>query len=150
MKAIRAIDICAGGGGWACAARGLPIEIELAVDHWDVACQTYRLNHPDTQVLCADLREPATIAKISKLARGVDLVLGGIPCEWLSCYRNLRKVKAAELAAQRATLDACLQLVRDLNPRWWCLEDVKQLAKELPPFTSWDGDQLQELQRPAA
>ena len=56
---LRAIDLCSGAGGWACAARGLPIHIELAVDFWPVACRTYQLNHPETRVLCADLRSAA-------------------------------------------------------------------------------------------
>lgn len=54
---IRAIDLCAGAGGWACAARGLPITIVAAVDFWRPACETYRLNHPGVKVIEGDLRE---------------------------------------------------------------------------------------------
>jgi len=101
MRDLRAIDLCSGCGGWAVAARGLPIRIEVAVDFWQPACQTYRLNHPATDVHCADLRDPSVQARIEGLAAGVDLVLGGIPCEWLSSYRRLTKVKAAELLDPR-------------------------------------------------
>ena len=95
---IIAIDLCCGAGGWACAARGLAIRIVLAIDFWEPAATTYRLNHPETEVLCADVRDESVRQKILDLAkdRGVSLILGGIPCEWLSVYRHLQKVKIAE------------------------------------------------------
>lgn len=139
MKPLAAIDLCCGGGGWACAARGLPIQVLLAVDHWAPACKTYALNHPGTRVLYGDLREPA-VAREIRAHRGVDLVVGGIPCEWLSVYRAFTKagqVRAPERAAQRATLDSVLALCAALAPRYWCLEDVIQILPELPPLTPY-------------
>lgn len=64
MDRIKAIDLCAGAGGWGCAARGLPIDIVLAVDLWPVACKTYELNHPSTRVLCGDLRDGGVRAAV--------------------------------------------------------------------------------------
>lgn len=143
MRELIAIDLCCGAGGWGCAARGLPIRIGLAVDLWDVACTTYRLNHPQTQVLCADIRKSETQEAVKHFARSIDpaqhrlIVLGGIPCEWLSSYRNLVPVEAAKRESERATLDAALALAQGVEPRWWCLEDVKQIVKELPILTPW-------------
>lgn len=134
-KRIKAIDVCGGAGGWACAARGLPIDIILAVDLWADACNTYKLNFPATTVVHGDVRHEDIRAMILDHAGLIDLVLGGIPCEWISVVRNKNPPGAEEVAAQRATLDAVLQLVDDVKPRWWCLEDVCQLLKELPPFT---------------
>lgn len=138
---IRAIDLCCGAGGWACAARGLPIRITHAFDVWPVACKTYEINHPDTRVLCADVRGVLAGSVIRGLSGEVDLVLGGIPCGWLSVYRNVgteaTRVKPAELSGERETLDSALALIRDLAPRWWCLEDVQGLVDELPPMVPW-------------
>lgn len=134
-----AIDLCCGAGGWACAARQLPIRVELAVDVWLTACKTYELNHPSTRVLCGDLRKPEVSHAVTDfaLANKVDLVVGGIPCEWLSVYRSLEKVKPHELDAQRATLDAVLELVQAIAPPYWCLEDVTGLINELPILTPY-------------
>ena len=109
-----------GGGGWACAVRGLAIRIVLAIDFWEPAATTYRLNHPETEVLCADVRDESVRQKILDLAkdRGVSLILGGIPCEWLSVYRHLQKVKITERDANRRTLDSCLDLVKCLDPEF--------------------------------
>ena len=135
-KAIQAIDLCGGAGGWACAARGLPVEIVLAVDLWEDACKTYELNFPGTTVYRADLRNPDVHAGILEACpTPTDLVLGGIPCEWVSRLRNGNRPGVDELAGQRRTLDAVLDMVKAIAPRWWCLEDVCDIFKELPPFT---------------
>lgn len=134
-----AIDLCCGAGGWACAARGLPIRIALAVDLWDVACTTYSLNSQTTKVLQGDLRFERIQNAVIDFAGEHDpakvVLLGGIPCEWLSTYRHLKKVAAPELATERATLDAVLSIRTKINPRWWCLEDVPQIQKHLPIMT---------------
>jgi site-specific DNA-cytosine methylase len=117
------------------------MDVVMAVDLWDAACVTYGLNHPRTVVCNGDLRAPEIQAKIIETARfagGFDVVLGGIPCQWLSVRRNVgNKPKAKELAQERETLRSVLSLVGRLRPRWWCLEDVKGLAAELPPGTPW-------------
>jgi site-specific DNA-cytosine methylase len=142
-RTLRAIDLCCGAGGWSCAARGLPIEIVLAVDFWDVCRRTHILNHPQTPFLEADIRRDDIVNDILGAVGGgepgrVDLVLGAIPCEWLTHRRSKvmhNAPSAEEMAAERATLAAALAIVERLGPRWWCLEDVVQLEAELPPGT---------------
>ena len=139
MRELRAIDLLSGAGGWACAARGLPIRIVLAADLWDVCCRTYGLNHPQTELICGDVREVETQHRIFNSCEGhIDLVLGAIPCEWLSVRRRLGRLNAvtdAERDRERATLSAVLDLVKLLEPAYWCLEDVVGLADELPEGT---------------
>lgn len=142
MNGLRAIDLCCGAGGWACAARGLPITITHAFDRWPDACETYRLNQPQTSVVCGDLLDPAIQEQVRALAGRVDLVLGGIPCEQITpyrrCWNNSKTgVTPPELAAFQSLLDACLSLVRHLAPRWWCLEDVAAVMKHAPPLTPY-------------
>lgn len=134
MSALRAIDLCCGAGGWAVAARGLPIEIITAVDWWDRACLTYGLNHPDALVVRADARQ------IPISPTDFDLVLGGIPCQWLTVLRSVglgNPPKPEEIERERALLDSILGWVRELDPRYWCLEDVVGIVNELPPFTPY-------------
>lgn len=139
--AIKIIDLCSGAGGWACAARGLPMEVVMAVDLWVPACRTYALNHPHVTVRQGDLRDQTIrdeVMERADLARrdGSPLVVvGGVPCEWLSNYRSLNKVTDDERARQRATLDSVLSLVESIKPDKWCLEDVVGLIPELPLMT---------------
>lgn len=133
MKTIRAIDLCGGAGGWATAARGLPIRIEVAID-WDLnCCRTYKANHPETEVIRADGR------RIPIAPEGFDLVLGGIPCQWL--VKGLRsKVfnnapTEEEITRETELIGALLDWTNRCDPRWWCFEDVVWLSPHLPLFT---------------
>ena len=137
LPRLRAIDLCGGAGGWACAARGLPIEIVYAVDRWDDAIATYQLNHPNTECAQADLSDGATIDDITRRFAGIDLVLGAIPCEWISSYRSLRPASATEIADGRRLTDAVIGLISTLQPRWWVIEDVVPLIGELPILTPY-------------
>lgn len=115
------------------AARGLPIEIVAAYDYWDAACTTYSINHELSMgVHEVDLSHAGIRNEVVDNNRGIDIVLGGIPCQWLSSYRRLTKLKPSEVEEGVKLLDGCLEIVCKLNPRWWCLEDVVQLEPHLP------------------
>lgn len=142
-RTVKVIDLCSGAGGWACAARGLPMEVVMAVDFWEPACRTYRLNHPDALVLHGDLQKDENQVRVLDVATSVQqagdplVIVGGIPCEWLSPYRALKTVEADEREDQRATLDSVLDLVETIQPDKWCLEDVVALIRELPLMTPY-------------
>ena len=141
---IRAIDLCGGAGGWACAARGLPIHIAYAIDRWPEAVRTYQINHPATTVILQDLLCPMATEDLVRSCRGqTDLVLGGIPCEAISIFRNGWNPRNAasdeEMARWHSLLDQCLHIVEVLRPRWWCLEDVAGIVDHLPPLTPWQA-----------
>lgn len=138
-RRYRAIDLCCGAGGWAVACRGLPIDVVLAVDHWDVAVKTYEINHPDTSVQLIDVREADAIVDQAKAA-GIDFVLGAVPCQWISQARRgkNRKCSPAERDAERGTLDSCLAIAKRLDPCWWVMEDIIQIRRELPPLVPFE------------
>lgn len=131
MRKLRAIDVCAGAGGWAVAARGLPIKIVAAFDREKDALDTYKLNHPATTTVVCDV----TKVDFAPWQGKVDLVLGGIPCEQISSYRSINKVSALEIEELEALISRCLALPEELGARWWGFEDVVQIEKHLPIFT---------------
>ncbi|MBV9128045.1 MAG: DNA cytosine methyltransferase [Verrucomicrobia bacterium] len=131
MKKLTAIDVCAGAGGWAVAARGLPIEIVAAFDRADDCLATYARNHPGVETVRCDV----STHDFRAWKGGVDLILGGIPCEQISDYRAIHKSSDAEIAGFAALIDKCLALPRELGARWWCYEDVARIEKLLPPLT---------------
>lgn len=126
---LKAIDICCGAGGWACAARGLPVQIVAAVDLAEDCLQTYAHNHPGVECIRADVRE----FDFRRFA-GVDIVLGGIPCEEISAARRGTPTPQHVIAAWRRLVSACLDAVKIVKPkRGWCFEDVVGLRRYLPP-----------------
>ena len=59
-RLIQAVDLFCGAGGTssgiyrACKQLGIKVDL-LAVNHWNVAIQTHKANHPDARHLCATL-----------------------------------------------------------------------------------------------
>lgn len=134
---VRAIDLACGCGGWACAARGLPIAFVAVADLAADCRETWQLNHgaahPGCAVLPADLATKQGMRQVLRAAGKVDLVLGAIPCEPLSTARANRPLKPGELEAVHALIDSCFAAVKQLRPRWWCFEDVSAVEGHLPP-----------------
>jgi site-specific DNA-cytosine methylase len=113
------------------AARGLPIEFVGAFDRAEHCLRTYRLNHPWPAVCMDLLTDVVDWAGLGP----VDVVVGGVPCEWISSYRTLQKPKADETQIGQALLDRMLSIVEVLRPSFWALEDVVGLVRHLPILT---------------
>jgi site-specific DNA-cytosine methylase len=134
MKALRAIDICAGAGGWAVAARGLPIQIVAAVDVSRDCLAAYVHNHPGVTPILRDVRSLDWL-QIAADHGPFDLIVGGIPREEISLARNHIPADAATMRGWTQVIDACLAAAEILRPNWWCYEDVIGLRRFLPAGT---------------
>lgn len=129
---LKAIDICAGAGGWALAARGLPIDIIAAVDWEADCCATYAYNHPDVKVIKTDV-----LSHDFSQYKGVDIILGSIPCEEISVARTNKPPTSEQMLKWYKLLDSVLALIEIIEPQYWCLENVQQMKKHLPPLTPY-------------
>jgi site-specific DNA-cytosine methylase len=135
---LKAIDLCCGAGGWACAARGLPIDFVAVVDWAEDCLETWRQNHqrhhPRCERCLVDLSSPEGRERIENIGElgPIDLVLGAIPCEELSVARGGKRPSPKQMAKLHELTDAVLADVRRLSPRWWAVEDVIQIEKHLP------------------
>jgi site-specific DNA-cytosine methylase len=139
MDKIRAVDFCCGAGGWAVAARGLPIEFVAVADRAADCMETWRINHqadhPKAMRFLGDLSIRDNVDLILHHSTPVDLVLGGIPCEQVSTARGQGGNGVAqgdELAQWHSLIDHTIRFVRDSGARWWAIEDVIQVEKHLP------------------
>jgi len=134
---LKTIDLLCGAGGWACAAGGLPIRFTVIVD-WAADClETWRVNHqsshPDCERLQWDLSNRDTVENLKELVPSVDLVLGAIPCEPISVLTSQNGRRSPEVMDRwRALLDNVLHLVNHWRPKFWAIEDVIQVERELP------------------
>jgi len=82
------VDLFCGAGGTSLGLEMAGYRIVAAVDNDPWACQTFCLNHPSVPeecVVCSDIRHvPAGQLDTSIPSRGVDLVVGGPPCQGFS------------------------------------------------------------------
>jgi len=105
MKPLLAIDLCCGAGGWACAARGLPIEWVAVADSAEDCLETWRVNHAGGHPVCkgllVDLSTDEGIEAVRRAVgrKKIDIIVGGIPCEPVSVARSNNPTSPAEEAA---------------------------------------------------
>lgn len=130
VKILNAIDVCAGAGGWAVAARGLPIRMIAAFDLAADCLATYHENHPDVECIQCDV----LTHDFSIYRDRVDLVLGGIPCELISAARRGTPTDPARNGFAEL-VERCLAIPREIEAPWYSFEDVREVQFYLPIMT---------------
>ena len=121
-----AIDLFCGTGGLSEGLRQAGFAILAAADHDPDGCATYRLNHPDTQVIEGDLTDPGNHQSVLAAAgRGqLDLLAGGPPCQSFSQIHNHDRL----LGDPRNHLyREFVTILEELRPRALLLENVPGL-----------------------
>jgi DNA (cytosine-5)-methyltransferase 1 len=120
---IYGIDLFAGAGGLSLGAKLAGLSVTHAIENNSAAAATYRLNHPQTNVVENDISriEPPSKKRGSKL-----ILFGGPPCQGFSTSnqktRNLDN-------PQNWLFKEFFRFARTLNPDWIVLENVKGLRE---------------------
>lgn len=134
MGKLKALEICAGGGGQALGLEqaGFLHAAVLEIDKH--ACATLRLNRPRWNVIEGDL-----CTFDGRPYKGLDLVAGGVPCPPFS-------IAGKQLGAddERDLFPQALRLVEEIQPRAVMLENVRGLAD--PKFHGYRAGILAKLQ----
>jgi len=139
---FRSIDLFAGAGGLSCGLKKAGFVPILANELIHQYANTYKLNHPDTQVVISDVRELCEIDLINKLnvrEGDIDLVAGGPPCQGFSINAPIRSLDDD----RNHLFKDFLRIVSALMPKAVLIENVpgivslgkgtvvKQIYKEL-------------------
>jgi DNA (cytosine-5)-methyltransferase 1 len=110
-----------GGGLGARGAVSAGLRPILAVDIWQLACDTYRANFPDAVVLSKPIEE---IDPLAFLAPGeVDLLLASPECT----NHSVAKGSAVRDERSKETALHTLDWIEALKPRWLIIENVKEM-----------------------
>ena len=88
VRPLTIVDLFAGAGGISEGFRQAGFRPVAASDIDPDACATYALNFPDAKVVHGDLRNKRVAAELLEACRGVDVVVGGPPCQAFSQMRN--------------------------------------------------------------
>ena len=112
-----------------CGAGGLALGLELAGHFKTVAgldllpdrISTFHANHPHATVLVGDIREfpPDQVASV---AEGVDLVVGGPPCQGFSSIRPFRALTEGD--SRNTLVEHFVLAISKIKPRWFLFENV--------------------------
>lgn len=120
-----ALDLYSGSGAVTEALKRCHFRVVAAIDNDPVACKTYRLNHPTTRMIEADIRkiDPEQIRKRDLKGRNLDLLVVCAPCQPFSSQNKKRKLDARA----RLILEAG-RFARVLKPKVIFFENVPGLA----------------------
>lgn len=118
-----AADVYAGCGGLSAGLRDAGFHLGYALD-WDKhACETHRVNFPETTVACTDVRQVRGSEILAASGGAVDLLAGGPNCQGVS-QRGLRSPDDP----RNFMFPEFLRLVSEVSPRMVLMENVPGLA----------------------
>lgn len=135
QRPLTCVEICAGAGG---QALGLALAgfIHVAlVEYEPEYCQILKLNRPEWNVICADVRDFDGTPY-----RGVDLLAGGVPCPPFSVAgKQLGKEDERDLFPE------AIRLIREIRPKAVMLENVRGFLD--PEFDEYRNHILKSIER---
>lgn len=116
----KAISLFTGAGGMDVGFTAAGFDVIWANEYVKHAAETYKLNHPNTEIVVGDINE--NIEKIP--TKNVDCVFGGPPCQGFSVAGKM------DVNDPRSQLVfSFISVVEKLSPKCFVLENVKALAK---------------------
>lgn len=115
------VDLFCGGGLGARGAANAGLQPLVAVDLWDIACQTYQRNFPSAVVLNRRIEEidPLQFAEPGS----VDLLLASPECT----NHSVAKGAGVRNESSRETALYTVEWIAALKPRWFVIENVKEM-----------------------
>ena len=134
MKPV-VVDLFCGIGGFSEGAKLAGLDVVLAIDCWAEALKVHAANHPDTRHELITFGGTVTPQRVAELIRSVVgerpyHLHGSPPCQELSTANpNGDPLKGLVL------VDWFLDLVKELKPATWSMEQVKPVIKYLPNDT---------------
>lgn len=120
---MKAVSLFCGAGGMDIGFEKAGVNILWANEFNTDAVNTYRINHPETKVVHADIRE-AKKQLYSYKNEGIDIVLGGPPCQGFSVAGKM------DPDDERSKMVwEFFDVVEIVSPRYFVMENVKALGQ---------------------
>ena len=121
------VSTFAGCGGSSCGYEMAGGDVELAIEWEQNACDTYRLNHPDTILLHQDIATVSgqeILSRIEMQPGELDILDGSPPCQGFSTMGK-RQVEDP----RNQLFKEYVRLLRGLQPRMLIMENVSGMVK---------------------
>lgn len=131
---LTSVEICAGAGGQALGLAMAGFVHEVLVEYEQDYCNVLKLNRPEWNVICADVRDFSG----KKYCGQIDLLAGGVPCPPFSVAgKQLGKEDDRDLFPE------AIRLLREINPKALMLENVRGFLD--PVFSEYREHILEEI-----
>ncbi len=133
---FNAIDIYSGSGAVTTGLKAGGIRVVAAVDNDPIACNTYRLNHPEVHLFESDIRiiNPRNLRVTIGLDGHIDLLIVCAPCQPFSSQNRKRSADddRADLVLES------LKFIKEFSPALVFFENVPGIAISGPLVTLRD------------
>lgn len=112
------MSLYCGAGGIDEGLRQAGFKVDLAVDWWEPACKTLKLNHPETEVV------NKKVADVERSIGKADMIVGGPPCPEFSVANTNRTLDPAEV-------NRFWRIVESSGAKHWIMENVPGVSAVL-------------------
>lgn len=117
---MKIIDLFAGCGGLSLGFELAGFDIPLAIEKDEWASETYKKNHPNTNVITGDITQIIDLKNIlSKENLPIDGIIGGPPCQGFSLSGNRDKNDP-----RNSLFMEFVRFVKYYNPKFFVMENV--------------------------
>lgn len=113
---MRILSLYCGAGGIDQGLKQAGLETTTAIDFNSDACETMRLNHPNTEVICSSVED-----QISTLGK-YDIIVGGPPCQPFSRANTGRTLDPRNV-------NTFWRIVENIKPKYFLMENVRDVEK---------------------
>lgn len=138
---MNVIDLFAGAGGSSEGARQAGATVRWAANHWPLAVEVHRRNHPTTHHECQDLHE-CDWSVVSDTVGPIDVVLASPACQGHSKASTAggtgARASAPKHDADRSTAWAVVSCLEVVRPPVAVVENVVEL-RDWVLYRSWLG-----------
>lgn len=121
LSNYKVADLFCGVGGLSLGFEKAGYDVELAIDNWQLALDVYSTNFKHEN-MSYDLSDVKGVTKILK-ERGVNVIIGGPPCQDFSHAGKRQEGERADLTASFANI------VKNIKPAFFVMENVERTQK---------------------
>jgi DNA (cytosine-5)-methyltransferase 1 len=148
-RTMQLIDLFCGGGGFSTGAKHAGCNIVLAIDNWKPALSVHQANHPTAVHLHMTLGTQSSKEMKDIFSKHLNPDLpwhlhGSPPCQKISTINQKKTARGA----QRNPLEGLilvtwyLEMVRDIKPTTWSMEQVPACLHIIPKKLIPDGSTI--------
>lgn len=119
----KVIDLFAGVGGFSLGFENAGFDIILANEYDESIADSYKLNHPNTEMIIADITSLPIEDTFLNYVGNVDVIIGGPPCQGFS-QKGQRKVINDE---RNFLFKHYVKVVTFVKPQYFVMENVPNL-----------------------
>jgi len=127
---LKFADLFCGVGGFTQGLEAAGLNCVLGVDNDPYAVEAYKLNHKSHECLQLDLssRKNQELVAARLKEEGVDLIVGGPPCQGFSIFGKRRFVNTKNHDIQSDERNdlvfAYANIIKNTSPKWFIMENV--------------------------